>query len=126
VLDLMGLDLLRSIAVLRAATCYLCPAGTAHHKIEWFTDIPGIVYVSEQLMRDGRDSLPGWRVRNASNREPRIVVGHDTDAADVRLQRIGDRRSKQANFSLSWDRVWAELAPLLESPVGGDSEGSDA
>jgi hypothetical protein len=125
VLDLMGLDLLRSIAVLRHATCYLCPAGTAHHKIEWFTDIPGIVYVSEQRMRDGRVSLPGWRVRNAS-RELRIVVGQDTDAADVRLQRIGDRRSRQANFSLSWNRVWAELAPLLESPVGGDSEGSAA
>ena len=125
VLDLMGLDLLRSIAVLRDATCYLCPAGTAHHKIEWFTDIPGIVYASEQLMRDGRDSLPGWRVRDAS-RELRIVVGQDTDAADVRLSRIGDRRSRQANFSLSWNRVWAELAPLLESPVGGDSEGSDA
>jgi hypothetical protein len=124
VLDLMGLDLLRSIAVLRRATCYLCPAGTAHHKIEWFTHIPGIVYVSEQLMRGGR-RLPGWRVRNASH-ELRIVVGQDTDAADVRLQRIGDRRSRQANFSLSWNRVWAELAPLLESPVGGDSEGSDA
>jgi hypothetical protein len=125
VLDLMGLDLLRSIAVLRTATCYLCPAGTAHHKIEWFTDIPGIVYVSEQLMRDGPDFLPGWRVRNAS-RELRIVVGQDTDAADVRLSRIGDRRSRQANFTLSWDRMWAELAPLLEAPVGGDSEGADA
>jgi hypothetical protein len=125
VLDLMGLDLLRSIAVLRAATCYLCPAGTAHHKIEWFTDIPGIVYVSEQLMRDGGDSLPGWRMRDAS-RELRIVVGQDTDAADVRLQRVGDRRSRQANFSLSWNRVWDDLAPLLGTPVGGDSEGSDA
>ena len=125
VLDLMGLDLLRSIAVLRGATCYLCPAGTAHHKIEWFTDIPGVVYVSEQLMRDGPESLPGWRMRDAS-RELRIVVGQDTDAADVRLQRVGDRRSRQANFNLSWNRVWAELAPLLESPVGGDSEGFDA
>jgi hypothetical protein len=125
VLDLMGLDLLRSIAVLRGATCYLCPAGTAHHKIEWFTDIPGIVYVSEQLMRDGRDSLPGWRVRNAS-RELRIVVGQDTDSGDVRLQRIGDRRSRQANFRLSCDRVWAELAPLLQTPVDGGTEGSDA
>jgi hypothetical protein len=125
VLDLMGLDLLRSIAVLRSATCYLCPAGTAHHKIEWFTDIPGIVYVSEQLMRRGQDNLPGWRVRTAS-RELRIVVGQDTDAADVRLSRAGDRRSRQANFSLSWNTVWAELAPLLESPVGGDCERCDA
>jgi hypothetical protein len=125
VLDLMGLDLLRSIAVLRGATCYLCPAGTAHHKIEWFTDIPGIVYVSEQLVRRGRGVLPGRIVGNAS-RELRIVVGQDTEAADVRLQRIGDRRSNLANFRLSWDQVWAELAPLLESPVGGDSEGSDA
>jgi hypothetical protein len=125
VLDLMGLDLLRSIAVLRGATCYLCPAGTAHHKIEWFTDIPGIIYVSEQRMRGGGNPLPGRRVRKAS-RELRIVVGQDTDTADVRLSRIGDRRSRQANFSLSWHRVWAELAPLLESPVDGDSEGSDA
>jgi hypothetical protein len=125
VLDLMGLDLLRSIAVLRAATCYLCPAGTAHHKIEWFTDIPGIVYVSEQRMRGGGDPLPGRRARKAS-RKLRIVVGQDTEAADVRLSRIGDRRSRQANFTLSWHRVWAELAPLLGAPNGGDSEGSDA
>jgi hypothetical protein len=76
-------------------------------------------------MRDGPESLPGWRMRDAS-RELRIVVGQDTDAADVRLQRVGDRRSRQANFNLSWTRVWAELAPLLESPVGGDSEGFDA
>jgi hypothetical protein len=136
VLDLMGLDLLRSITVLRGATCYLCPAGTAHHKIEWFTDIPGIVYVSEQLMQHGKgvrdasgkpasDSLPGRRVRKASH-EPRIVVGQDTDAADVRVQRVGDRRSNLANFTLSWNRVWDELAPLLESLADDDSEGSDA
>jgi hypothetical protein len=125
VLDLAGLDLLRSLAVLREATCYLSPAGTAHHKIEWFTDTPGIVYVSEQMMRSGRDSLPGWRERNAS-RELRIVVGQDTDAADVRLQRIDDHRSRQANFTLPWQHVWAELAPLLELPVSGDPEGSFA
>jgi hypothetical protein len=125
VLDLMGLDLLRSIAVLRSATFYLCPAGTAHHKIEWFTDIPGIVYVSEQLIRRGQDPLPGRIVRQASH-EPRIVAGQDTEAADVRLQRVDDRRSNLANFTLSWDKVWAELVPLLESPVDSDSEGRGA
>jgi hypothetical protein len=125
VLDLMGLDLLRSLAVLRGATCYLCPAGTAHHKVEWFTDIPGIVYVSGERMRGGGDPLPGGIVRKAS-RELRIVVGEDTEAADVRLQRVSDRRSNLANFTLSWDRVWAELAPLLESQVDDDPDGSDA
>ena len=124
VLDLVGLDLLRSIAVLRSATCYLCPAGTAHHKIEWFTEIPGIVYVSEQLMR-GRGGPAGAEMRKAS-RELRIVVGQDTDAADVRLSRIGDRRSRQANFTLSWNRVWAELAPLLESRDGDSIAGPGA
>ena len=117
VLDLMGLDLLRSIAVLRSATCYLCPAGTAHHKIDWFTDLPGIVYASEQLMGHHQHPFTGRRMRNVSN-DPRIVVGQDTDAADVRLPRVGDRRSNLANFTLSWDCVWTELAPLLESLDG--------
>jgi hypothetical protein len=112
--DLMGLDLLRSIAVLSGATCYLCPAGTAHHKIDWFYDLPGVLYISEEL-RDHPEPVIGHRQRSGSH-QPRVVVGSDLGPEHVRIQRIGDLRPGLANFTLPWDRVWAELGPLLEEP----------
>lgn len=121
VIDLMGLDLLRSIAILTKATVYLCPAGTAHHKVDFFCDIPGVLYISEQ-MRDHYEPLPGHRqgfpghLQRVSSHQPRIVVGSDLDSKHVRHQRLEDRRSGLANFALPWERVWTELGPLLEQP----------
>jgi hypothetical protein len=114
VIDLMGLDLLRSLAVISEATVYLCPAGTAHHKIDWFYDRPGVLYISEE-MRDRPAPVAGHRQRLSSH-QPRVVVGSDLGPEHVRVQRIDDLRSSLANFTLPWERAWAELEPLLEQP----------
>jgi len=114
VVDLMGLDLLRSIAILSESTVYLCPAGTAHHKVDFFCDIPGVLYISEEMRNEyGPQGFPGHRQR-VSSHQPRIVVGSDLSSEHVRLQRPEDRRFGLANFRLPWDRVWAELGPLVE------------
>jgi hypothetical protein len=112
VMDLIGLDLLSSVAVLRRAGCYVTPVGTAHHKVDWLADIPGVVYVSEDFNRYPRDGVTGFRQRIGSY-APRVVVGKDLPPDAVRHRRAGDLRERLSNFTLSWTEVWAALEPLL-------------
>jgi hypothetical protein len=110
--DLIGLDLLSSIAVLRRARCYVTPVGTTHHKVDWLSDVPGVVYVSADFNRHPRDRWPGFSQRVGSH-TPRVVVGQDLPAGAVRHRRAGDQRERLSNFTLSWTEVWAALEPLL-------------
>ncbi|MFT4084321.1 MAG: hypothetical protein QM638_17230 [Nocardioides sp.] len=113
VVSMLGLDLLGSIAVLRTATCYLTPLGTAHHKVDWFRDIPGVVYTPAETLHTDRAGWPGFLQRATRSQLPRVVAGTDLGREHVRIQRAGDGRATLRNFTLDWRRVWAELAPLL-------------
>ncbi|MET0525882.1 MAG: hypothetical protein ABWZ91_13845 [Nocardioides sp.] len=113
VIDMLGLDLLSSIAVLRRATCYLTPIGTAHHKVDWFSDLPGVLYVSEEFAGMPHDLWPGLR-QPLNARAPTIVVGTDEGPESVRRRRSTDARPGLANFTLSAEQVWAALEPLLD------------
>ena len=113
VMDLIGLDMLSSIAVLRRARCYVTPVGTAHHKVDWLSDAPGVVYVSADFSRYPRDRWQGFSQRIGSH-APRVVVGQDLPADSVRHRRAGDQRQRLSNFTLPWTAVWAALEPLLD------------
>jgi len=112
VVSILGLDLPASIALIRRCTCYLTPLGTAHHKVDWLADLPGVVYASEDYARVPQERWPGFSQRLGSH-EPRVVVGRDDSARSVRRQRSDDRRQNLANFSLDWASVWTELEPIL-------------
>jgi hypothetical protein len=114
VIDMLVLDLLSSIAVLRRATCCVAPAGTAHHKVDRFHDIPRMLHVSAKLATIPRDQWAGLR-QPMSTHAPAVVVGHDEGPDSVRRRRSTDARPGLSDFTLSWEPALDALAPLLES-----------
>ena len=113
VINIIGLDLLQSIAIAQLSTAYICPVGTAHHKIDWFTDIGGVVYLSRDYEGIPHSDIPGLALGSRS-KMPAFVFGDDADPETVRLRTSSDRREKMTNFTCSWRTIWAALAPQLE------------
>ena len=114
VFNIMGLNLLQSIALLRLSTFYITAAGTAHHKIDWLTNIGGILYLSPDYKDKPIRRVPGMAQRLNST-PPAVIFGEMTDRNSVRLQSSNDVRPNLSNFTCPWETIWMALAPHFES-----------
>lgn len=112
VVSLLGMDMLSSLAVAGTASAYVCPVGTAHHKIDWLFDMPGVIYSSAEYADRPFDTWAGMQQR-VNRHEPVPVVGRDEEADTARRRDAGDRRRHLRNLELGWEEIWAALEPIL-------------
>lgn len=123
VVSLVGHDMLTSLAVVETATVYLCPVGTAHHKIDWLFEVPGVLYTSQEYAERPFESWAGMQQRVNSYR-PVPVVGRDEAVDTSRRRDASDQRRGLRNLELSWQEVWAELEALVAGSPSAPAQAS--
>ncbi len=93
----------------RAADYYICPYGTAQHKVAWFTSVPGVIHAGENK-RAVESQDPATYARQ-DGRTPRFFYGNVT-----RADTIGnDFRSDLFSYELDRDAFAACVAADVES-----------
>ncbi|MCR4265978.1 class I SAM-dependent methyltransferase, partial [Nitratireductor sp. ZSWI3] len=114
VFNIMGLDLLKSIGLMRLCTFYITPIGTAHHKVDWFSDIDGVLYLSPDYKEKPVRRMAGMAQRLGKN-SCSFAFGDMADTSSVRLQSSSDVRPNLSNFTCSWETIWMDLKKHISS-----------
>ncbi|WP_426955441.1 hypothetical protein [Muricoccus radiodurans] len=106
VVNMVGNSLRESVLWAREVDVYLAPFGTTQHKVGWFTDAPGIVYVPPGIGLVKAARSPGAIAAEIST-IPHFILGEPASAGERRG--LNRNRERQVNMSLDPDR----LADLL-------------
>ncbi len=109
--SMIGWRLLDVIAIAPKVDLHVTPLGTAHHKVAWFSDVPGVLYAPESWSVMPLELIPGiWQ----ADKQPRPTF---LTGKIIHRQGISVRapRTFAENFSLDVDNLFKISLELLSS-----------
>ena len=104
--DLVGSPIKEVLTWAEVANCYFCHTGTLHHKISWFSDIPGLVHSNEHFSSLPEELLPGMNEKKWINQPMRIPLSYVQDNQTKSRSRNGSILSKKfSNYKLDVNKT---------------------
>jgi hypothetical protein len=112
VVNMVGNTFRESVLWAQETDVYLAPYGSTQHKIGWFTDAPGLVYVPPNFSPAIAARSPACAVVDGVS-PPNFIFAEPASAGERRG--FNRRRERFANVTLDADIVAGRLIALLEA-----------